>query len=145
MDHLSMHVCHSNIKQLFGQPSLFSFRTGHSRCSSLIDLTHHRNASSSSSASCGVTHPSQLPPSNSPELHLQATSTKPERLPPPSAAAPTGPPGSCTHTSAFHKTNMLLHVLPVTDLNLRHVRTSCSCKNSELNPGHVQMCIPGIL
>ncbi|XP_053195337.1 protein FAM102A [Scomber japonicus] len=54
------------------------YSTGHSRSSSLTDLSHHRNASSSSSASCGLAHPGQPPPS---------TPTRPERPPPPSAAA----------------------------------------------------------
>uniref|UniRef100_A0A669ERX3 Estrogen-induced osteoclastogenesis regulator 1b n=1 Tax=Oreochromis niloticus TaxID=8128 RepID=A0A669ERX3_ORENI len=64
-----------------------SLVTGHSRCSSLNDLSHHRNASSSSGASCGLGHPSQPPPSTPTEPHHQATLTKPERPPPPSAAA----------------------------------------------------------
>uniref|UniRef100_A0A669BTV3 Estrogen-induced osteoclastogenesis regulator 1b n=1 Tax=Oreochromis niloticus TaxID=8128 RepID=A0A669BTV3_ORENI len=63
------------------------YSTGHSRCSSLNDLSHHRNASSSSGASCGLGHPSQPPPSTPTEPHHQATLTKPERPPPPSAAA----------------------------------------------------------
>ncbi|PWA24058.1 hypothetical protein CCH79_00019143 [Gambusia affinis] len=50
------------------------YSTGHSRCSSLTDLSHHRNASSSSGASCGVAQPPAAP-------------GKPERPPPPSAAA----------------------------------------------------------
>ncbi|XP_068191323.1 early estrogen-induced gene 1 protein isoform X2 [Antennarius striatus] len=54
----------------------------HFRCSSLTDLSHHRTASSSSGASCGLAHPST--PN---ELHRQGTPTKPERPPPPSAAA----------------------------------------------------------
>ncbi|KAM4527500.1 early estrogen-induced gene 1 protein-like isoform 2-T2 [Odontesthes bonariensis] len=77
--------CFVKSRQLSARSKGYS--TGHSRCSSLTDLSHHINASSSSSASCGVTHPSQLPPSNSTELHCQATPTKPERPPPPSAAA----------------------------------------------------------
>ncbi|XP_030599200.1 protein FAM102A-like isoform X2 [Archocentrus centrarchus] len=64
------------------------YSTGHSRCSSLNDLSHHRNAStSSSSTSCGLAHPSQPRSSTPTEPHRQATPTKPERPPPPSAAA----------------------------------------------------------
>ncbi|XP_008284392.1 protein FAM102A-like, partial [Stegastes partitus] len=63
------------------------YSTSHSRCSSLTDLSHHRNASSSSSASCGLAHPSLPPPSTSTAPHQPATPTKPERPPPPSAAA----------------------------------------------------------
>uniref|UniRef100_A0A8C6TH78 Family with sequence similarity 102 member Ab n=1 Tax=Neogobius melanostomus TaxID=47308 RepID=A0A8C6TH78_9GOBI len=64
---------------------LVGYSTGHSRSSSLTDLSHQRNASSSSSASCGLNHPTQ--PSTPTEAHRQATPTKPERPPPPSAAA----------------------------------------------------------
>uniref|UniRef100_A0A3Q4G9E9 Estrogen-induced osteoclastogenesis regulator 1b n=1 Tax=Neolamprologus brichardi TaxID=32507 RepID=A0A3Q4G9E9_NEOBR len=63
------------------------YSTGHSRCSSLNDLSHHRNTSSSSGASCGLGHPSQPLPSTPTEPHRQATPTKPERPPPPSAVA----------------------------------------------------------
>ncbi|KAG7498744.1 hypothetical protein JOB18_019422 [Solea senegalensis] len=64
------------------------YSTGHSRCSSLTDLSHHRNASSSSSASCGPTHSAQLPPPSTPtDSPRQATPTRPERPPPPSAVA----------------------------------------------------------
>lgn len=54
------------------------YGTAHSRCSSLTDLSHQRNASSSSSVSCGLAQPHQPLPSSP---------TKPERPPPPSAAA----------------------------------------------------------
>ncbi|MEQ2245640.1 hypothetical protein ILYODFUR_030036, partial [Ilyodon furcidens] len=63
------------------------YSTGHSHCSSLTNLSHHRNASSSSSASCGVAHSCQPPPSTPTNPLRQATPTKPERPPPPSAAA----------------------------------------------------------
>lgn len=63
------------------------YSTGHSRCSSLNDLSHHRNTSSSSGTSCGLGHPSQPLPSTPTEPHRQATPTKPERPPPPSAVA----------------------------------------------------------
>uniref|UniRef100_A0A3B5A4X6 Family with sequence similarity 102 member A n=1 Tax=Stegastes partitus TaxID=144197 RepID=A0A3B5A4X6_9TELE len=69
------------------QLALKRYSTSHSRCSSLTDLSHHRNASSSSSASCGLAHPSLPPPSTSTAPHQPATPTKPERPPPPSAAA----------------------------------------------------------
>ncbi|XP_034566278.1 protein FAM102A [Notolabrus celidotus] len=65
------------------------YSTAHSRCSSLTDLSHHRNASSSSSASCGPAHPSssQQPPSTPTEAPKLATPTKPDRPPPPTAVA----------------------------------------------------------
>ncbi|XP_029300394.1 protein FAM102A-like isoform X2 [Cottoperca gobio] len=63
------------------------YSTAHSRCSSLTDLSHHRNASSSSSVSTGIALPAYLPPSTPTELQRQATPTKPERPPLPSAAA----------------------------------------------------------
>uniref|UniRef100_A0A671YCT6 Estrogen-induced osteoclastogenesis regulator 1b n=1 Tax=Sparus aurata TaxID=8175 RepID=A0A671YCT6_SPAAU len=75
---------------LLSSPLLSSppgYSTAHSRCSSLTDLSHQRNPSSSSSVSCGLAHPSQQPPSTPTEPHRQATPTKPERPPPPSAAA----------------------------------------------------------
>ncbi|XP_041825503.1 protein FAM102A-like [Melanotaenia boesemani] len=79
------HSGHIRSSSYASQHSKISgYSTGHSRCSSLTDLSHHRNTSSSSSASCGGTHPSQLPLT---EPHRQATPTKPERPPPPSAAA----------------------------------------------------------
>ncbi|XP_070706904.1 early estrogen-induced gene 1 protein-like [Pempheris klunzingeri] len=72
------HFCSSSHAS---QHSKFS-GTAHSRCSSLTDLSHHRNASSSSSISCLFGHPSQVP-SSSP---TKPTPIKPERPPPPSAA-----------------------------------------------------------
>ncbi|KAA8584676.1 hypothetical protein FQN60_008461 [Etheostoma spectabile] len=53
----------------------------------LTDLSHHRNASSSSNVSCGLVQPCQLTASSPTEPHRQATPTKPERPPLPSAAA----------------------------------------------------------
>ncbi|XP_037835331.1 protein FAM102A isoform X2 [Kryptolebias marmoratus] len=58
------------------------YSSGQSRCSSLNDLSHHRNASSSSSTSCGLAHPAAAA-----EPHRQPAPAKPERPPPPSAAA----------------------------------------------------------
>uniref|UniRef100_A0AAQ5XT83 C2 NT-type domain-containing protein n=1 Tax=Amphiprion ocellaris TaxID=80972 RepID=A0AAQ5XT83_AMPOC len=82
------HTGHFRSSSYASQHSKISgYSTSHSRCSSLTDLSHHRNASSSSSASCGLAHPSQPPPSTPTSPHLQATPTKPERPPPPSAAA----------------------------------------------------------
>ncbi|TKS84059.1 Protein FAM102A [Collichthys lucidus] len=82
------HTGHFRSSSYASQHSKISgYSTAHSRCSSLTDLSHHRNTSSSSSASCGLAHPSQLPPSTPTEPHRQATPTKPERPPPPSAAA----------------------------------------------------------
>ncbi|XP_037607823.1 protein FAM102A isoform X1 [Sebastes umbrosus] len=65
------------------------YSTAHSRCSSLTDLSHHRNTSSSSGVSSGFAHSPLLPPSTptATEPHRQATPTKPERPPLPSAAA----------------------------------------------------------
>uniref|UniRef100_A0A3P8WSG7 Estrogen-induced osteoclastogenesis regulator 1b n=1 Tax=Cynoglossus semilaevis TaxID=244447 RepID=A0A3P8WSG7_CYNSE len=63
------------------------YSTGNSRSSSLTDLSHQRNASNSSSASCGLVHSPQFSPSTPTEPRRQATPTKPERPPPPSAAA----------------------------------------------------------
>ncbi|KAE8284746.1 Protein FAM102A [Larimichthys crocea] len=82
------HTGHFRSSSYASQHSKISgYSTAHSRCSSLTDLSHHRNTSSSSSASCGLAHPSQPPPSTPTEPHRQATPTKPERPPPPSAAA----------------------------------------------------------
>ncbi|XP_050928680.1 protein FAM102A isoform X3 [Lates calcarifer] len=82
------HTGHFRSSSYASQHSKISgYSTGHSRCSSLTDLSHHRNASSSSSTSCGFAHPAQPPPSTPTEPHRQATPTKPERPPPPSAAA----------------------------------------------------------
>uniref|UniRef100_A0A7N8XWN7 Estrogen-induced osteoclastogenesis regulator 1b n=1 Tax=Mastacembelus armatus TaxID=205130 RepID=A0A7N8XWN7_9TELE len=81
------HTGHARSSSYASQHSKISgYSTGNSRCSSLTDLSHHRNTSSSSSASCGITHSTQPPPSTPTESHRQA-STKPERPPPPSAAA----------------------------------------------------------
>lgn len=89
------HSCHIRSSSYASQHSKISgYSTAHSRCSSLTDLSHHRNASSSSNASSGLAHrpstPSsttQLPPVTPTEAAQQATPTKPERPPPPSAAA----------------------------------------------------------
>uniref|UniRef100_A0A4W6DMC3 Estrogen-induced osteoclastogenesis regulator 1b n=1 Tax=Lates calcarifer TaxID=8187 RepID=A0A4W6DMC3_LATCA len=79
------HTGHFRSSSYASQHSKISgYSTGHSRCSSLTDLSHHRNASSSSSTSCGFAHPAQPPPSTPTEPHRQATPTKPERPPPPS-------------------------------------------------------------
>ncbi|XP_035463297.1 protein FAM102A-like isoform X1 [Scophthalmus maximus] len=78
------HTGHFRSSSYASQHSKISgYSTGHSRCSSLTDLSHQRNASSSSSASCGVAHP----PSTPTEPQRQGTPTRPERPPPPSAAA----------------------------------------------------------
>lgn len=61
-------------------PSL-GYSTGHSRSSSLTDLSHQRNTSSSSNTSCGCVHPHPTQP------HQQGTPTKPERPPLPSVAS----------------------------------------------------------
>lgn len=82
------HTGHFRSSSYASQHSKISgYSTSHSRCSSLTDLSHHRNASSSSSTSCGQAHPSHPPPSTPTSPHQQATPTKPERPPPPSAAA----------------------------------------------------------
>uniref|UniRef100_A0A671Y9E1 Estrogen-induced osteoclastogenesis regulator 1b n=1 Tax=Sparus aurata TaxID=8175 RepID=A0A671Y9E1_SPAAU len=82
------HTGHFRSSSYASQHSKISgYSTAHSRCSSLTDLSHQRNPSSSSSVSCGLAHPSQQPPSTPTEPHRQATPTKPERPPPPSAAA----------------------------------------------------------
>ncbi|XP_040013557.1 protein FAM102A-like isoform X3 [Xiphias gladius] len=82
------HTGHFRSSSYASQHSKISgYSTGHSRCSSLTDLCHHRNTSSSSSTSCGFAHPAQPLPSTPPEPHRQTTATKPERPPPPSAAA----------------------------------------------------------
>ncbi|XP_049908370.1 protein FAM102A isoform X1 [Epinephelus moara] len=82
------HTGHFRSSSYASQHSKISgYSTAHSRCSSLTDLSHQRNASSSSSVSCGFAQPNQLPPSTPTEPHRQATPTKPERPPLPSAAA----------------------------------------------------------
>nr|XP_046231394.1 protein FAM102A [Scatophagus argus] len=82
------HTGHFRSSSYASQHSKISgYSTAHSRCSSLTDLSHHRNASSSSSVSCGFAHPSQLSPTTPTEPLRQATLTRPERPPPPSAAA----------------------------------------------------------
>nr|XP_015829884.2 early estrogen-induced gene 1 protein [Nothobranchius furzeri] len=63
------------------------YSTGPSRCSSLTDLSPHRDASSSSGISCGPAHSSQAPPCTPSEPHQRAAPSRPERPPPPSAAA----------------------------------------------------------
>ncbi|KAM3599600.1 uncharacterized protein V6R79_008332 [Siganus canaliculatus] len=77
---LNGHVRSSSYASQHSKISGYS--TAHSRSSSLTDLSHHRNASSSSSVSS-----SQLPTSTPTQPHRQATPTKPERPPPPSTAA----------------------------------------------------------
>lgn len=78
------HTGHFRSSSYASQHSKISgYSTGHSRSSSLTDLSHQRNASSSSSASCGLNHPPLTPT----EPHRQTTPTKPERPLPPSAAA----------------------------------------------------------
>ncbi|XP_061836635.1 early estrogen-induced gene 1 protein-like [Nerophis lumbriciformis] len=73
-DESVFHAGHFRSSSFASQHSKLSgYSTGHSRSSSLTDLTHHRNASSSSSFSCNFAH--------------QHTSTKPERPPPPSVVA----------------------------------------------------------
>ncbi|XP_031143194.1 protein FAM102A [Sander lucioperca] len=75
------HSGHFRSSSYASQHSKISgYSTAHSRCSSLTDLSHHRNASSSSNVSCGLA-------SSPTEPHRQATPTKPERPPLPSAAA----------------------------------------------------------
>uniref|UniRef100_UPI0037E8A9F8 early estrogen-induced gene 1 protein-like n=1 Tax=Semicossyphus pulcher TaxID=241346 RepID=UPI0037E8A9F8 len=89
------HSCHVRSSSYASQHSRISgYSTAHSRCSSLNDLSHQRNTSSGSGASCGLAHPSsssssssQPPPSTPTDPHLPATPTKPERPPPPSAVA----------------------------------------------------------
>ncbi|XP_054468347.1 early estrogen-induced gene 1 protein-like [Anoplopoma fimbria] len=84
----ALHTGHIRSSSYASQHSKISgYSTAHSCCSSLTDLSHHRNTSSSSSISCGLAQPSQLPPSTPTEPHQQATTTKPERPPLPSAAA----------------------------------------------------------
>uniref|UniRef100_A0A8C4NHQ4 Estrogen-induced osteoclastogenesis regulator 1b n=1 Tax=Dicentrarchus labrax TaxID=13489 RepID=A0A8C4NHQ4_DICLA len=58
------HTGHFRSSSYASQHSKISgYSTAHSRCSSLTDLSHQRNASSSSSVSCGLAHPpSCLPP-----------------------------------------------------------------------------------
>ncbi|XP_068561808.1 early estrogen-induced gene 1 protein isoform X2 [Cebidichthys violaceus] len=82
------HTGHFRSSSYASQHSQISgYSTAHSRCSSLTDLGHQRNTSSSSSVSCGSAQPSQIPPSSPTEPHRQAASTKPGRPPLPSAAA----------------------------------------------------------
>ncbi|XP_072310213.1 early estrogen-induced gene 1 protein [Eucyclogobius newberryi] len=78
-----LHTRHVRSSSYASQHSKISgYSTGHSRSSSLTDLSHQRNPSSSSSASCGLN-----PPLTPTEAHRQATPTKPERPPQPSSAA----------------------------------------------------------
>lgn len=81
------HTRHVRSSSYASQHSRISgYSTGHSRSSSLTDLSLQRNASASSSASCGLNHLAQ--PSTPTEGRRQGTPTKPpERPPPPSAAA----------------------------------------------------------
>ncbi|KAF1377195.1 hypothetical protein PFLUV_G00198090 [Perca fluviatilis] len=82
------HTGHFRSSSYASQHSKISgYSTAHSRCSSLTDLSHHRNASSSSNVSCGLAQPCQLTASSPTEPHRQASPTKPERPPLPSAAA----------------------------------------------------------
>uniref|UniRef100_A0A668AQY8 Estrogen-induced osteoclastogenesis regulator 1b n=1 Tax=Myripristis murdjan TaxID=586833 RepID=A0A668AQY8_9TELE len=79
------HIGHFRNSSYASQHSKISgYSTEHSRSSSLTDLSHHRNTSSSSSVSCGVFHPTQPSPSTPTESHREATPTKPERPPLPS-------------------------------------------------------------
>ncbi|XP_077353381.1 early estrogen-induced gene 1 protein-like [Festucalex cinctus] len=79
------HTGHFRNSSFASQHSKISgYSTGHSRSSSLTDLSHHRNTSSSSNASCGFAHPH---PSTPTQLRQQGTPTKPERPPLPSVAA----------------------------------------------------------
>ncbi|XP_040054083.1 early estrogen-induced gene 1 protein [Gasterosteus aculeatus] len=82
------HTAHFRSSSSASQHSKISgYSTAHSRCSSLTDLSHERNASSSSSVSCGLAPPSQIPPSTPTELQPHGTPTRPGRPPLPSAAA----------------------------------------------------------
>ncbi|XP_019750202.1 early estrogen-induced gene 1 protein [Hippocampus comes] len=75
------HTGHFRNSSFASQHSKISgYSTGHSRSSSLTDLSHQRNTSSSSNASCGCVHPHPTQP------HQQGTPTKPERPPLPSVA-----------------------------------------------------------
>uniref|UniRef100_A0A673B0C7 Protein FAM102A-like n=1 Tax=Sphaeramia orbicularis TaxID=375764 RepID=A0A673B0C7_9TELE len=66
------HTGHVRSSSYASQHSKISgYSTGHSRSSSLTDLSHHRNASSSSSVSCGLAHAAQPPPSTPTEIHRQ--------------------------------------------------------------------------
>ncbi|KAK5852434.1 hypothetical protein PBY51_023903 [Eleginops maclovinus] len=79
------HTGHIRSSSQASQHSKISgYSTAHSRCSSLTDLSHQRNASSSSSVSTGL---AQNAPSTPTELQRHASPTKPERPPPPSASA----------------------------------------------------------
>ncbi|XP_037121771.1 protein FAM102A isoform X1 [Syngnathus acus] len=79
------HTGHFRNSSFASQHSKISgYSTGHSRSSSLTDLSHHRNTSNSSNASCGFGLPY---PSTPTQLHQQGTPTKPERPPLPSVAA----------------------------------------------------------
>ncbi|CAN9504683.1 unnamed protein product [Ophioblennius macclurei] len=81
----SFHTGHLRSSSYASQHSKISgYSTGHSRCSSLTDLSHQRNASTSSSTSGGAAHPAPPTPT---EPRTLTTPTKPERPPPPSAAA----------------------------------------------------------
>ncbi|KAK5879350.1 hypothetical protein CesoFtcFv8_024663 [Champsocephalus esox] len=76
------HTGHIRSSSQASQHSKISgYSTAHSRCSSLTDLSHQRNASSSSSVSTGL---AQNAPSTSTEPQRYASPAKPER---PSAAA----------------------------------------------------------
>uniref|UniRef100_A0A8C5HX19 C2 NT-type domain-containing protein n=1 Tax=Gouania willdenowi TaxID=441366 RepID=A0A8C5HX19_GOUWI len=82
------HIGHFRTSSYASQHSKISgYSTGHSRCSSLTDFSHQRNASTSSSTSCGTTNSSHPTPSTPTETYRQVTPNKPERPPPPSAAA----------------------------------------------------------
>ncbi|XP_077478707.1 early estrogen-induced gene 1 protein-like [Stigmatopora argus] len=79
------HSGHFRNSSFASQHSKISgYSTGHSRSSSLTDLSPHGNASSSSVPSCGFAHPRSPSPT---QLHQQGTPTRPERPPLPSVAA----------------------------------------------------------
>ncbi|XP_061656358.1 protein FAM102A [Phyllopteryx taeniolatus] len=80
------HTGHFRNSSFASQHSKISgYSTGHSRSSSLTDLSPHRSVSrSSSSPSCGLAHPRPSTPTQPPR---QGTPTKPERPPLPSVAA----------------------------------------------------------
>lgn len=81
------HIGHFRNSSYASQHSKISgYSTEHSRSSSLTDLSHHRNTSSSSTVSCGVFHPTQPPPTTPTDSHRAATPTKPERPPLPSGS-----------------------------------------------------------
>uniref|UniRef100_A0A3Q4AL41 Uncharacterized protein n=1 Tax=Mola mola TaxID=94237 RepID=A0A3Q4AL41_MOLML len=79
------HFCSSSYASQHSKIS--GYHTAPSRCSSLTELSCHRNALSSTSVSCRFAHHSFLHTPTPTGPHRQATLTKPERLPPPPGAA----------------------------------------------------------